>query len=691
MSDPRAFSPFALSRLTLFRWRQRHRIGLSCEGLETRQLLSTLASQVPDVSQLTAQPSLQVLPFASSGPTGMTPVQIRNAYGVSQIKFSNGTVGGYGLGQTIAIVTAYNDPNIQADLSTFDRQFSLPDPWSFTVKNLGGTTSDPGWALETALDVEWAHTLAPGANILLVEAASSSLNDMFNAVRYASQQPGVSVVSMSWGASEFWGQSGYDSLFTTPAGHSGVTYVAASGDSGAWNGPTYPASSPNVLSVGGTALSVSGSGGTYLAESGWDGSTGGFSGFDSYWSFYEPAPSYQVAAQAASGLSYGVRTTPDVSFNASPNSGVAVYDSIPNSGQSGWFQLGGTSAAAPAWAGLIAVADQGLATGGKGPLSGTQAQSQLYALPSSDFHDVTSGSNGYLATTGYDLVTGLGSPKANLVVAGILSANGVSQGPSASQTVATTSTKTSSASSTRFEVIVTTPVITGSGGGSSSVSVGSGIGTGSGFAASALVTGQSGTASQLGALLPTLTATSSSTQASPAASAAVSQSSASTAIAAAPAQSLLPSASSAIRYASDEAPAVSDWLPEEGTAVQAAPPTEQQPGVDPAPAGDPAPAAEPPAVAPPIEIVPDQPIEGEPLGPFDQAPSDVSLSLAASRIELPAGPTTAIAQAGTVEDQPRMSLAAAAGAVLVAAGGYRLVIGRSDRIRRRWSPVRFFT
>ena len=89
----------------------------------------------------------------------------------------------------------------------------------------------------------------------------------------------------------------------------------------------------------------------------------------------------------AVGLSYGMRTTPDVSFNADPNSGVAVYDSVGYSGQSGWFQLGGTSASAPAWAALIAIADQGLAMGGKAPLSGTQAQTQLYALPSSDFHD----------------------------------------------------------------------------------------------------------------------------------------------------------------------------------------------------------------------------------------------------------------------------------------------------------------
>ena len=295
------------------------------------------------------------------------------------------------------------------------------------MKNLGGSTTDPGWALETSLDVEWAHALAPGANILLVEAASGSLSDLFSAVSTASQQPGVSVVSMSWGTNEFWGESSFDSLFTTPAGHTGVTYVAASGDSGAWSGPMYPSVSPNVLAVGGTSLTLNSNGG-YGSESGWSGSTGGFSGLDSYWWSYESQPSYQNAALQAAGLSYGVRTTPDVSFNADPNSGVAVYDSVSYSGQSGWFQVGGTSAAAPAWAGLIAITDQGLATGGKGPLSGTQAQTQLYGLPSSDFHDITSGFNGYSATTGYDLVTGLGSPKANAVIAGLLSANGVSEG-----------------------------------------------------------------------------------------------------------------------------------------------------------------------------------------------------------------------------------------------------------------------
>ena len=284
--------------------------------------------------------------------------------------------------------------------------------------------------------MEWAHAIAPAANIVLVEAASSNLNSLFSAVSYASKLPGVGVVSMSWGTQEFWGEQQYDSIFTTPAGHTGVTYVASSGDSGAWYGPMYPSVSPNVLAVGGTSLTLN-SNGSYGSETGWSGSTGGFSGTDmGFWS-YEAAPSYQVAAQASVGLNYGVRTTPDVSFNADPNTGVAVYDSVSYSGQSGWFEVGGTSAAAPAWAGLVAITDQGLATGGKGTLTTTQTLTDLYSLPSSDFNDITSGFNGYSATPGYDLVTGLGTPKSNLLVAGLLSANGVSSKVVTTNSVAT--------------------------------------------------------------------------------------------------------------------------------------------------------------------------------------------------------------------------------------------------------------
>ncbi len=228
-----------------------------------------------------------------------------------------------------------------------------------------------------------------------------------------------------------------------PAGHQNVTYVAASGDVGAWYGPEYPSVSPNVLAVGGTTLTLTSSG-TYSSESGWSDSTGGYSGTDSNFAFYEPEPSYQKSTLESVGLSAGARTTPDVAFNADPSSGVSVYDSVAYDGQSGWFQVGGTSAAAPAWAGLVAITDQGLAITGQNSLSTAELLTELYDLPSSDFNDITSGYNGYYATTGYDLVTGLGSPKSAALVAGLLAANGVSESAATDGTGTTSSTSSSS-------------------------------------------------------------------------------------------------------------------------------------------------------------------------------------------------------------------------------------------------------
>jgi subtilase family serine protease len=432
-------------------WRsiRRTRTSLLWDCLEARQLLSAQGSTA-SLGQTTAQPSIDITLMASTGPVGYSPEQIQTAYGVNQIFFSGGKVSGNGAGQTIAIIDAYNDPNIASDLATFDSEYGLPAPPTFSVENLGATSTNAGWALETSLDVEWAHALAPQANIVLVEASSSSLSSLFGAVSYASKLPGVSVVSMSWGTTEFQGESTYDSLFTTPAGHNGVAYVAASGDSGAWYGPMYPSVSPNVLAAGGTTLTLA-SNGSYGSETGWSDSTGGYSGTDSGFSSYEPAPSYQVAAQEASGINYGARTTPDVSFDANPDTGVAVYDSVSYDGQKGWFQVGGTSVAAPAWAGLIAIADQGLATAGKGSLTSTQVLTDLYNLPSSDYHEITSGNNGYSATPGYNLVTGLGSPKANLLIPGVLSENGVSDPVSAENNVLPITVSASPRFSHRFD------------------------------------------------------------------------------------------------------------------------------------------------------------------------------------------------------------------------------------------------
>jgi subtilase family serine protease len=345
-------------------------------------------------------------------PAGFSPGQISQAYGFNQIYFENGAIKGDGRGQTIAIVDAYNQPNITSDLAIFDATYGLPAPPSFRVVNENGASSlpasDQGWGLEISLDVEWAHAMAPGANILLVEANSPNYSDLMAAVDYARNQPGVSVVSMSWGSGEWFTESGYDSFFTTPAGHRGVTFIASSGDNGSAGAPNYPSVSPNVLAVGGTRLTTD-TAGDYLGEVGWSGSGGGIS-------TTETEPRYQRGVVTQTGA---YRAVPDVSYNGSPNSPFAVYDT---DGYGGWIEVYGTSAGAPQWAALVAIADQGRALEGQGSLDGgSQTLPAIYQLPQSYFHDITSGSNGsYSAGAGYDLVTGRGSPIANLVVQGLV-------------------------------------------------------------------------------------------------------------------------------------------------------------------------------------------------------------------------------------------------------------------------------
>jgi subtilase family serine protease len=242
-------------------------------------------------------------------------------------------------------------------------------------------SANTGWALEISLDVQWAHAIAPQAKILLVEARSAYLSDLLSAVNYARNRADVVAVSMSWGGSEFSSEAAYDSYFTSSYG---ASFFASSGDTG--GAIIWPSSSMNVVSVGGTTLTQSG--GIYT-ETAWSGSGGGVSR-------YEPKPTYQTAA----GLTYGKRATPDVSYDADPASGFAVYDSY---GYGGWLVVGGTSAGAPQWAAIQA-------------LGGSATNDNFYtiyksAAYSADFRDVTSGNSGsYSASVGYDLTTGIGSP-----------------------------------------------------------------------------------------------------------------------------------------------------------------------------------------------------------------------------------------------------------------------------------------
>jgi hypothetical protein len=334
---------------------------------------------------------------------GLYPAQIRKAYGIDKLA-------GTGVGKTIAVIDAYGDPNIVTDLTAFDTQFGLPAA-NLTIAYPGGPPgANPGWAEETALDVEWAHAIAPEASILLVIAPNAGVNlvtnipYLYEGIDYANNH-GANVVSMSWGGPEFSDETSVDSLFFNS---SGVVYVASAGDTSAVE---YPAASPNVVGVGGTTLFTAD--GNYLSESAWSGSGGGQSVF-------ENEPVYQTGFQSS-----GMRQVPDVSFDADPGSGVAIYFN------GSWRVVGGTSLSAPCWAGLFTL-------GGLNSISSVYAQAASPALYAANFHDITTGSNGpapaNFAAVGYDQVTGLGSPKANNLIPGVANKLGFVTQPSSNNT-----------------------------------------------------------------------------------------------------------------------------------------------------------------------------------------------------------------------------------------------------------------
>jgi subtilase family serine protease len=316
-------------------------------------------------------------PNASASPTGLSPATVKSAYNFS----TSSTVGA---GKTIAIVDAYDDPTAESDLGVFSSRFGLPACTTANgcfkkVNQTGGTAyprKDPGWALEISLDVQWAHAIAPGTKILLVEASSNSFANLLAAEDYAKTH--AQYVSNSWGGSEFSGESSYDSHFA----QSGVSFFVSSGDNG--TPAEYPSASPNVVSVGGTTLHFSG--GRFSSETGWSGSGGGCSAYES-----------KNAAQTTGSVSCsGKRATPDVSLDADPASGVSVYDSTRYQGSQGWFTVGGTSASSPMWAARSADA-------------GAVVNAAYVYGSSITYRDITSGNNGASALAGYDLVTGRGS------------------------------------------------------------------------------------------------------------------------------------------------------------------------------------------------------------------------------------------------------------------------------------------
>ena len=356
---------------------------------------------LPEAGQ--ARPLFHVTQDATNGPVGLSPAQVKHFYGFDKINTS-----APGAGQVIAIIDAYDDPNIEADLGVFSKQFGLPACTTANkcFKKVYASGRQPaanaGWAMEIALDVEWAHAIAPSATIMLVEAASSNLNDLFTAINYAVNN-GANVVSMSFGSSEFNGENYFDTYFSSGKA-ANVTFVASSGDNG--HGVEYPAASPYVVSVGGTTMHTADTTGTYSLETAWSGSGGGISSYEK-----EPADQskYKLANDAQ-----GYRAVPDVSYGADPNIGFSIYSSIPFDGLVGWIKVGGTSAGAPQWAAFFSIVNQlhGLKTSDAATVYTLAGTSSVY---SSIFHDVSIGTNGICgipctAAKGFDFVTGLGSP-----------------------------------------------------------------------------------------------------------------------------------------------------------------------------------------------------------------------------------------------------------------------------------------
>ncbi len=371
----------------------------------------------------------EALPYCNSsvGPLiCYAPRFIRKAYNVPS------TLELDGAGQTILIVDAFGSPTIERDLQAFDTRFGIPAPPSFQVlcPQGGCPTFAPnnshhdeiGWSIETSLDVEWAHAIAPKANIVLVVAATSSGNAINEAEAVAiAAYPGA-VMSQSFGIPEIFIHANNAQVLQAERNYleahaQGITVLASAGDSGGSNGSSianalFPASNPLNLTSG--RCTEFGYGGEQVwNEARFGAATGGAP------SLFFPVPSFQ------NGLGLTSRTTPDVSYNAAINGGVLVaWSALAPAGT--FFIVGGTSAGAPQWAGIVALANQKRAAKGFGPLGFLNpalysvAESASY---SSAFHDITVGNNklggtlpGFSAGAGYDAASGWGTPNvANLI------------------------------------------------------------------------------------------------------------------------------------------------------------------------------------------------------------------------------------------------------------------------------------
>jgi subtilase family serine protease len=359
----------------------------------------------------------------------LQPLQVQTAYGLNLLPNK-------GQGVTVDIIDVFHVPTITADLATFSTTYGLPqmngvggDP-TFTIVSQPGTPNSPSdgsssdTSLETALDVEWVHAIAPFANIILQEVNSFSYNDgvgggLLPGVHNAASTPGVVAVSVSYGSNEFNGQTGNDALLAPVAGNPNAISFST-GDSGT---PSYPATSPQVLAVGGTGLYIASARGRYQFETAWGGVPGQGAGGGGVSAFYG-APTFQ----SSNGVNFSGRAIPDISAVADPLTAVSVINSWDNPG-SPWTTVGGTSLATPVVSGMIALAQQTRINSGLLPLTSPQINAKIYATYNSpnystDFHDIVVGNNsdpstgyvGFSAITGYDRATGVGSPIGNQFV-----------------------------------------------------------------------------------------------------------------------------------------------------------------------------------------------------------------------------------------------------------------------------------
>ncbi len=393
------------------------------------------STQAADASPLTCP--LEI----TSNANCQTPHSLRVAYGVESLMQHGYT----GKGQTVVDIVSFGSPTLQQDMDIFDQTFGLPPitikvlaplgtkPFNFADKNM------TGWAGETELDVQIIHAIAPGANIVVLTSPVSEtegtigLPEFLKLEQYAVNNHLGSIISQSWGASEVTlkdsaGQQevhSWDSFFKQATTKQGITFFASSGDNGATDytdlnattlSPTpttsFPTDDPWVTSVGGTRLKRAGSGTSpanyRFVETGWSMSGGGFSAFF-------PTPSYQqmLPSNVQKELNHR-RGVPDVAADADPHTGLAIY-------VGGWELGGGTSASAPLWAAITAIANQ-MAGHSLGFINSALYKLAASSTSAQDFHNITVGNNttvvdgkfvpGYSAAKGWDPITGLGSPNA---------------------------------------------------------------------------------------------------------------------------------------------------------------------------------------------------------------------------------------------------------------------------------------